>query len=151
MTGCARRRVPRTSHDDRGSTLPLILGFFLVALLAAAGSVAAGDAFVQQRGLQDVCDGAAAAAAASAADLARGAALAGGTELRFAGAPAAVAAYLSRDADRSQVRAVTGLSPDATVLTVRCEQTSRIVFGAMFGLGHGVHQSARSSARAPLS
>ena len=43
------------------------------------------------------------------------------------------------------------LSQDATVLTVRCEQTSGIVFGAMFGLGRGVHQSARSSARAPLS
>jgi hypothetical protein len=116
-----------------------------------AGSVAAGDAFVHQRSLQDVCDGAAAAAAASAADLARGSALAGGAELRFAGAQAAVAAYLARDGDRAHVQAVTGLSQDATVLTVRCEQTSGIVFGAMFGLGRGVHQSARSSARAPLS
>jgi hypothetical protein len=141
----------RIGRDDRGSTLPLIIGLFVVALLAVAGSVAAGDAFVQQRGLQDVCDGAAAAAAASAADLARGTALAGGAELRFAGAQQAVAAYLARDGDRAEVRAVTGLSADATLLTVRCEQTSRIVFGAMFGLGHGVHQSARSSARAPLS
>lgn len=144
-------RVSPISQGDRGSTLPLIIGFFLVALLAVAGSVAAGDAFVQQRNLQDVCDGAAAAAAASAADLGRGTAIAGGTELRFAGAQAAVAAYLARDADRDQVRAVTALSPDATVLTVRCEQTSRIAFGAMFGLGRGVRQSARSSARAPLS
>ncbi|WAX58583.1 hypothetical protein M6B22_07410 [Jatrophihabitans cynanchi] len=143
--------ILRLGHDDRGSTLPLILGFFLVALLAVAGSVAAGDAFVHQRSLQDVCDGAAAAAAASAADLARGSALAGGAELRFAGAQAAVAAYLARDGDRAHVQAVTGLSQDATVLTVRCEQTSGIVFGAMFGLGRGVHQSARSSARAPLS
>ena len=143
--------ILRLGHDDRGSTLPLILGFFLVALLAVAGSVAAGDAFVHQRSLQDVCDGAAAAAAASAADLARGSALAGGAELRFAGAQAAVAAYLARDGDRAHVQAVTSLSQDATVLTVRCEQTSGIVFGAMFGLGRGVHQSARSSARAPLS
>ena len=52
--------------DDRGSTIPLILGCFVVAFLIVAGSVAAGDAFLQQRNLQSVCDGAAAAAATSA-------------------------------------------------------------------------------------
>ena len=49
-------------RDDTGSTIPLIIGFFLISMLMVAGSVAAGDAFVQQRGLQDVCDGAALAA-----------------------------------------------------------------------------------------
>ncbi|MDQ2751380.1 MAG: pilus assembly protein TadG-related protein, partial [Actinomycetota bacterium] len=62
--------------DDRRTTIPLILGFFIIALITVAGAVAAGDAFVQQRGLQDVCDGAAAAAAAGGADLNRGTALA---------------------------------------------------------------------------
>ena len=32
--------------DDRGSTIPLILGCFVVAFLIVAGSVAAGDAFL---------------------------------------------------------------------------------------------------------
>src|SRR6185437_11338695 len=53
---------------DQGSTIPLILGFFIIALFVVAGSIAAGDAFVQQRQLQDLCDGAA-VASASAADL----------------------------------------------------------------------------------
>ena len=61
MTGFGRPR-------DDGSVIPFVLGFFIIALLLVAGSVAAGDAFVQQRDLQDVCDGAA-VAAASAADL----------------------------------------------------------------------------------
>ena len=69
--------------DDRGSTVPLILGFFLIALLVVAGAVALGDAFVDQRNLQDVCDGAAAAAAASAADLDREHGLTSGGSLRF--------------------------------------------------------------------
>ena len=47
--------------DDTGSTIPMILGFFLLAMLMVAGSIALGQAFVQQRDLQDVCDGAAAA------------------------------------------------------------------------------------------
>jgi hypothetical protein len=31
---------------DRGSTIPLVLGFFIVAFMMVAGAVAAGDAFV---------------------------------------------------------------------------------------------------------
>jgi hypothetical protein len=138
-------------NGDRGSTLPLILGFFLVALLVVAGSVAAGDAFVQQRDLQDVCDGAAAAAAASAADLARGGGVGGGTELRFAGVQRAVDEYLARDRSRSGVHAAAAVSADATRLTVTCTESTQIVFGAMFGKGDGVRHVAHSSARAPLT
>jgi len=71
------------TDDDHGSTLPLILGFFLLALIMVAGSIAAGDAFVQQRDLQDVCDGAVTAAAASGVDLGRGGALGGESSLQF--------------------------------------------------------------------
>jgi Flp pilus assembly protein TadG len=137
--------------DDRGSTLPLILGFFLLALLMVAGSVAAGDAFVQQRGLQDVCDGAATAAAASGVDLGRGGDLEHESALRFGDVQAAVAAYLGRDPSRSSVRVRAELSPDARTLTLTCEQTEQIAFGAMFGKGGGVHHRVTSSARAPLS
>jgi Flp pilus assembly protein TadG len=138
-------------RDDRGSTLPLILGFFLLALLVIAGSVAAGDAFVQQRGLQDVCDGAAAAAAASGVDLGRGGDLETEHALQFGDVRGAVLTYLARDPSRRQVRVNAQLSDDARTLTLTCEQTETIAFGAMFGKGDGVHHRVTSSARAPLS
>lgn len=137
--------------DDRGSTLPLILGFFVLALIMVAGSIAAGDAFVQQRGLQDVCDGAATAAAASGVDLGRGGALGSEQSLQFGDVSAAVSAYLARDRSRAEVRITAQLSSDRRTLTLRCEQTERIAFGAMFGKGAGVHHVATSSVQAPLS
>lgn len=137
--------------DDAGSTLPLILGFFLVALLMVAGSVAAGDAFVQQRSLQDVCDGAAAAAAASGVDLGRGGALETEQQLQFGDVRTAVEDYLARDAGRRAVRVSARLSADRRTLTLTCEQTEHIAFGAMFGKGAGVHHVVSASAQAPLS
>jgi hypothetical protein len=139
------------TRDDRGSTLPLILGFFLVALIVIAGSVAAGDAFVQQRGLQDVCDGAAAAAAASGVDLGRGGDLESEQALQFGDVRSAVTRYLARDPSRRRVHVNARLSDDARTLTLSCEQTEHIAFGAMFGRGSGVHHRVSSSARAPLS
>lgn len=136
---------------DRGSTIPLILGFFLVALLMIGGSVAAADAFVQQRGLQDVCDGAASAAAATAARLDRGATLGSGVELAFDEVEQAVAQYLGRDSDRANVHADAGLSPDSTTVLLTCTQTSKVAFGAMFGKGAGVRHTVHSAARSPLS
>jgi uncharacterized membrane protein len=140
-----------TPRDDRGSTLPLILGFFLVALIVIAGSVAAGEAFVQQRGLQDVCDGAAAAAAATGVDLGRGGDLETEPALQFGDVRGAVAAYLARDPSRHGVHVNARLSDGARTLTLTCEQTERIAFGAMFGQAGGVRHRVTSSARAPLS
>ncbi|MGH8960097.1 MAG: hypothetical protein ACRDWT_02640 [Jatrophihabitantaceae bacterium] len=136
---------------ERGSTIPLILGFFLLGLLVVAGSVAAADAYVQQRGLQDVCDGAAAAAAAGAADLGRGSDFATGADLRFADAQRLIEDYLDRDPSRSGVRGVASMSTDATTISLTCTQTSKIAFGAMFGRGGGVLHTVHSSARAPIS
>ncbi|HEY8301100.1 MAG TPA: pilus assembly protein TadG-related protein [Jatrophihabitans sp.] len=138
-------------HDDSGSTLPLILGFFLIALLMVAGSVAAGDAFVQQRSLQDVCDGAATAAAASGVDLGRGGALESEQQLQFGDVRTAVGDYLARDPARHEVRVSAHLSADRRTLSLTCEQTAPIAFGAMFGKGGGVHHVATASAQAPLS
>jgi Flp pilus assembly protein TadG len=135
--------------DDRGSTIPLILGFFLLALIMVAGSVALGEAFVQQRDLQDVCDGAAAAAAASAADLDRGNVDGAGAALRFTNVDHAVAAYLARDPRRRDVQVQTRLSADRTTITLRCAQTTHLALGALFGRSQ-VHHTATSSARSPL-
>ena len=137
-------------RPDRGSTLPLILGFFLIALLVVAGGVAASDAFVQQRELQGVCDGAAAAAAAGAGDIARGD-VGDGRFLHFANVQDAVAAYVARDPSRSGIHITGAISPDGTTIRLTCEQTTPIAFGAMFGKGGGVHHVAHASARAPLS
>ncbi len=137
--------------DDRGSITPLVLGFFLVAILMIGGAVAAADAFTQQRELQDVCDGAAAAAAASAARLDRGPELAGGQALCFGDVRQAVIGYLTRDPGRADVHASAVVSPDASTLTLTCTETSKIAFGAMFGKGHGVRHTVHSSVRAPLS
>lgn len=139
---------PRRSSDS-GSTIPLILGFFLVALLMVAGAIVLGQAFVQQRDLQDVCDGAAAAAAASAADLDRSGAVATASSLQFAGAQAEVAAYVARDPARRGVHIRVVLSPDRRRITLDCAQDMPLALGALFGRGH-IHHTATSSARAAV-
>lgn len=138
-------------HADRGSTIPLILGFFLIALLLTGGAVAAGDAFVQQRGLQHVCDGAAAAAAASAGQVDRSAATETEGALAFGDVDRVVRSYLARDPSRSGVHVRVSLADDRRTLTLTCIQTQKIAFGAMFGKARGVRHVATSSARAPLS
>lgn len=135
--------------DDRGSTIPLVLGFFLLALLVVAGSVALGEAFVQQRDLQSTCDGAAAAAAASSADLDRGDTAVVGRSLRFADVDRAVADYLARDPDRADVRVTTRLAPDREQLTLTCRRRIPLTFGRLFGRGV-VEHTATSSARATV-
>jgi hypothetical protein len=139
------------SSDERGSTIPLILGFFLIALIMIAAGVAAGDAFVQQRGLQDVCDGAATAAASTAVDLTRGSGIGTSGALRFADVDRNAAEYLARDPGREAISIRAALSADATTLTLTCTETRQIAFGAMFGKGDGVRHLAVSSARAPVS
>ena len=137
--------------DERGSTAPLILGFVIIALLMVAGAVAAGQAFVQQRDLQDVCDAAATAAAGSAADLRRDTSLGAGDALVFTGVQAAVEDYLARDPDRRDVQVTSSLSTDGRTLSLVCAQTRQLPFGAAFGKPDGIRHVARSAARAPLS
>jgi Flp pilus assembly protein TadG len=143
--------IGRLLREDRGSTLPLIIGFFVLAMLMVAGSVAAGDAFVQQRGLQDVCDGAALAGAASAVDLDRGAGVASGGTLRFADVQQVVDDYLARDPGRADVQVDVVLSADARTLSLTCVETRRITFGSLFGQGDGVRHVVHAAARAPTS
>ena len=142
-----RRRV-----DDRGSTIPLIIGFFVVAMSFVAGSVAAGDAFLQQRDLQSLCDGAA-VAAASSADLsyARATGDIGTAALRLADVQNAVDRYLTRDASRASVRVQATLSPDSETVSLNCVRQSKIAFGSLFGKGDGVLHKVSSTARAPVS
>ncbi len=139
------------ASDDAGSTIPLILGFFLIALIMVAGSIALGEAFVQQRDLQDTCDGAAAAAAASSVDLDRGAAARAAADdaLPFTDVHDAVEAYLRRDPSRQDVRIGARLSADRERITLTCSQTTSLALGAFFGRGH-VQHTATSSSRAAV-
>jgi hypothetical protein len=59
---------PRT---DTGSAMPLVIGMVVCLLLLGAGITAATSAFLARANLQHVCDGAASAAAALAADAVR--------------------------------------------------------------------------------
>ncbi|SHH29360.1 Putative Flp pilus-assembly TadE/G-like [Jatrophihabitans endophyticus] len=138
-----------SDRGDRGSTIPLVLGFFLLALAVVAGSIALGQAFVQQRDLQSVCDGAAVAAAASGGDLDRDADLGARDSLRFTDVDAEVERYLARDPSRHGVRARAGLSADRTRVTLRCEQTLPLAFGRLFGRAD-VRHTAVSTARAAV-
>ena len=136
-------------RNDDGSTIPLILGFFLLALTLVAASVALGQVFVQQRDLQDICDGAAAAAAASSADLDRGASVASRSSLQFDGVGRVVDAYLARDPVRREVDVHMALSDDHERITLHCAADNDIVFGRFLGRRQ-VHHTATSSARAAV-
>lgn len=138
----------RNLRDDRGSTVPLILGFFLMGLLMVAGSIAASDAYLDQRSLQRSCDGAA-LAGVNAID----------EQLAFTGGlgpydsvplgPARDAArrFLERDSASAAVRIEGARVAGGTTLTLTCTQTASLAFGAMFGFGGGVDHRATASAR----
>jgi hypothetical protein len=150
VTPAGRRSVAGRSPDS-GSTVPLILGLFLIALLVVGGSVAASDAFVQQSQLQDECDGAA-VAAASAADLDQGRRQGDPSEnfLVLGAVQAAVAQYVERDSARAGIAMRASLATDDVTVTVACVQTRPIAFGAWFGFAHGVEHHATSTSRGRL-
>jgi hypothetical protein len=131
--------------DDRGSTIPLILGFFLIALLIVAGAVMASDAFTRQRDLQSVCDGAA-LAGANAIDGPAARTQALGSSLPLAAVEAAVEDYLARDPGRSPVQVRTEISGGDTVLA-DCRVRTKLAFAAIIGRGDGIEQHAESQAQ----
>jgi hypothetical protein len=132
--------------DDRGSTIPLILGFFVIGLMVVAAAVLASDAFTKQRDLQSVCDGAAVAGAnAIDAPAARTRELAG--TLPLAAVQAAVQGYLAADSGRGQVSVRAGLSADGGTVLADCRERTRPAFAGLIGRGDGIEQHARSQAQ----
>lgn len=137
-------------RDDQGSVIPLILGCWLLVMLVAAGYVAATDAFAKRVDLQDVCDGAA-IAAANSVDFASGRDVdgaQGGAFLQLDDVQSAVDAYIARDAWRSAVQLAASLNDDRTEVTVSCRRRSKIAFGWLFGKPDGVVATVTASARA---
>jgi Flp pilus assembly protein TadG len=136
--------------DDTGSTIPLILGFFLIGLLVVAGSVTASDAFTKQRDLQSICDGAAIATANSLDLAAARGSLSELHALPLGGLQDAAEAYLQRDSGRDGATVVVvDVSTDG-VVTLSCRRRTRLAFAGLFGFGAGIDQSTSSSARSPL-
>jgi hypothetical protein len=156
---------------DRGTVVPLVLLSFLLAGLLVTAGTAASAAFLAQRDLAGVCDGAALAGAAAVdrAALARspaparaparptvdrsgveGAGAAGGSgplPLDRAGVVAAVQDYRARAARPGLKLAAT---TDGGTVTVTCRRTVRIPFGAVLGRAGGLDRTAVARARTAL-
>jgi hypothetical protein len=132
--------------DDRGSTIPLILGFFVIGLMVVAAAVLASDAFTKQRDLQSVCDGAA-VAGANAIDgpAARTRELT--STLPLAAVQAAVQSYLDADSGRTQVQVQAALAADGGTVLADCRVRTRLAFAGLIGRGEGIEQRARSQAQ----
>ena len=130
---------------DRGSTLPLMLGFFMIAGLLLTGGITASAAFLAQRDLQAACDGAAVAGASgflrttgeSTADIAFDEILAGN----------AIAQY-SVDAWGTDAVDI-DVDVDGTRVVVTCARVVHVPFEALFSPG-GINRTATSSADAPI-
>lgn len=145
---------PARFADDRGSTIPLILGFFLIALVAVGAAVALSDAFARQRDLQSICDGAA-LRAANAADVTalHGAGTVGGA-VPLTAVDSAVQGYLADSAGgsgASGVRISGSLDETGSTVRLSCARHSRIAFGALIGRPAGIEQTAIAQARSPLA
>jgi Flp pilus assembly protein TadG len=141
------RRLDLTAED--GSTIPLVLGFFLIGLLVVAGAVLASDAYTEQRDLQSICDGAA-LAAANAVDsgAARTQRLDGA--LPLAGVQRAAESYLTHDPGRAGVSIRAAVAADGRTVTADCRRHTRLAFGAVIGKGDGIDQHATAHARSVL-
>jgi hypothetical protein len=141
-----RRPAP---GDDRGSTIPLILGCYLIAFLFVAGAVLASDVFNRQRALQSVCDGAA-IAASNAVDPGAARATQLGSTLPLEAVQQAVTSYLRADPARAGITAVAQLGADGRSVQLACTGVAKVAFGAVIGRGAGVTQHATSTAQGRL-
>lgn len=147
-------------RPEAGSTIPLVLGFFVIAALMIFGAVTASAAFLAQRDLAAVCDGAAVAAAQSvdptalyASPTAAGAAMPARLPLDATAVDAALARYVAAggySADADGLTVTGGVAGDGSTAMVRCTRTVALPFSAVFGLPDGVVRTAVASARSPV-
>lgn len=141
---------------DAGTSTPLVLLCFLLAGTLVTASTAASAAFLAQRDLAGVCDGAAVAAAAGAVDRAALDRIppdddTGRTRAVLPVDPAAVAATVQRYRDRAGRQGlVLTATTDGRTVTVTCRRTVRIPFGAVLGRADGLQRTAVARARSPL-
>ncbi len=141
----------RATPDDRGSITPLILLFFAIAALMVMGTTTAGSAFLAQRDLQAVCDGAAVRAAdgVDEPEAYQGRTESSSLPLSDDSVRAAVTDYQFRGYSGDPTLSLAA-STDGQRVSVTCRRVVHVPFGAVFGRGAGLPRTAQSSARAPL-
>lgn len=137
---------------EGGSILPLIAGFAVIALVLVLGATAASVAFLAQRDLANVCDGAAIAAAQSLdeASFYRGAGDDDVLPLSQTVVESAVARYLGQDYARDPNGLTMSAGTDGRVVTVRCQRAVTLPFGALVGYPNGLPRTATARAEAPV-
>lgn len=141
------RGAPWRIGAERGSTIPLMLGFFIVAGLMLTGGVVASAAFLQLRSLQSACDGAAIAAANG---FERGGGQLG-ANLPFDAdaAQSAVQSYAAAAWQEDASAVALDVAVDGDRVVVTCSRTAHVPFEAVFA-PDGISQSVTATARAPL-
>ncbi len=120
----------------------MIVLCFSIAGLIITGSIAAGGAFLAQRDLESVCDG---AAIAGAQALDRAAYYGSGDTqdaYPLGDVQAKVDDYVSRDGGSVDA----GASTDGRSVSVTCRETVHIPFGTVFGYGDGLDRRATADA-----
>ena len=120
---------------------------WLVAALMVVGGVAASDAFLEQREVQSICDGAA-LAAADQADEAAVYSQGVGEQLPLTRS-AAEAAVADQLADADVALDAWSAETDGVEVTVRCTRDVHIAFDWLFLGGGPLERTAVASARAP--
>ncbi|MFL6127767.1 MAG: hypothetical protein ACJ73E_01725 [Mycobacteriales bacterium] len=137
------------SRRDGGTVIPLVLLSFLLAGLLVTAGTAASAAFLAQRDLAGVCDGAALAGAAAVDPAAVDpAAVDTGIVLLDPGAVAAATERYRVEAGRPGL--ALAASTDGRTVTVRCRRAVRIPFGAVLGRAGGLPRTAVARARSVL-
>jgi hypothetical protein len=152
---------------DAGTAIPLIMVSFLLAGTFVCGSIAASAAFLAQRDLAGICDGAAIAAAnafsragaagdpagRSGGDLTTGLSGPDGRESLPLDAEAvqrAVVAYRTRQLPDTGDSLSMTATTDGRVATVTCRRRVRIPFGGLLGYRDGLDRTVVARARSPL-
>jgi hypothetical protein len=147
-TVCRLRRRIRAERPDAGTASPLILLSFLLAATFVCASTAASAAFLAQRRLAAICDGAALAAANAFDRTAVTPRPADVLPLDDAGVRERVARYRQLIAGE-EAPAMT-VSSDGHTVTVECRHTTRLPFGAVLGRRDGLEQTVVARAHSSL-
>jgi hypothetical protein len=159
--GGLRRNGREPAAADRGTAIPLIMLCFLLAGTFVCGSIAASAAFLAQRDLAGICDGAAIAAANAFSRSGTS-----GSGVSETDGPAslpldqqavqrAVAAYRLHELPAETADGANGALSmtavtDGRVATVSCRRRVRIPFGALLGYRDGLDRTVVARARSPL-
>ncbi len=149
MLTAVARASGASRWDDRGSTVPFILLSFGIALLMVCGGITASVAFLEQRDVQSLCDGAA-VAAANELDEGQYFTTAGNDAVPLSqdSVTVAVGVYLE---SASQGLDTWSTSTDGRSVQVVCTRYVTLPFAGMFLGGRQLERTAVASARSPFT